>query len=70
MGYAVFVAVIALYALLAGHSAHGILGSAAKYGAFLAFAVALPLFCALSFAEGFVRSRRRRTGDMMSDDLH
>jgi hypothetical protein len=60
-GYAIFVAAMGLFERVAGTSAAGVFGSAAKYGAFLAFGVALPLFCALSFAESVLRPRTGRS---------
>jgi hypothetical protein len=68
-GYGVFVGVMGLYTLLVGQSASGVFGSAAKWGAFLAFGVALPVFCLLSFAETWVGARRRH-GDAQSAESH
>ncbi len=52
--YAVFVVTMAAYELLVGRSAAGIATSAAVGGAFLMFAVALPLF----LTAAWVRARR------------
>ena len=60
-GYLLFAGVIGLYELLVGRSASGIFGSALSYGAFLAFAVALPLFVALELVESMLRARRRHS---------
>lgn len=57
-GYAVFVLMMGAFSILAGKSAAGVFSSAVEYGAFLVFAVALPVFCALSFGEAFLRGRR------------
>jgi hypothetical protein len=58
-GYVVFVGVLGLYQLLVGGSAGGITASALAGGAFLAFALALPAFLVLSFAESAVAARAR-----------
>jgi hypothetical protein len=63
-GYVLLVAAIGVYQLIAGSSAAGDLRSAAKYGAFLAFAVALPLFLVIAFVfEPIVRRARSARGD-------
>jgi hypothetical protein len=54
-GYAVFAVTIAGYRVIAGRRASGIAGSAIVYGAFLTFAVAVPVFLFLSFAEAALR---------------
>ncbi len=66
IGYAVFVAAMGLYTVVAGHSAAGVLRSALEFGAFLAFGVALPVFCALSVGEAFIRARARHRSDEVS----
>jgi hypothetical protein len=57
-GYALFVAAMAVYELIAGHPAAGIVPAAAREGAVLAFAIALPAFAALTAAEILVARRR------------
>jgi hypothetical protein len=57
-GYAVFGAVIWLYQTVADRGAGDLTRSAIEYGAFLAFAVALPAFLVVSFAEAAIVRRR------------
>ncbi len=59
-GYALFVAIIAGYELIAGHAGNGLAGSALVGGAFLTFAVALPAFVAGSLLFGALSARRNR----------
>jgi hypothetical protein len=59
-GYALFVAVIGIFQLIAGSSASGDVGSAISYGAFLAFGVALPAFFAVALITTVVGRMRRR----------
>jgi hypothetical protein len=61
-GYATFVALIGIYAVVAGRVASGVFGASVRQGAFLAFAVALPVFLLASVAQAVQRSRRARTG--------
>lgn len=61
-GYAAFVALIGVYAVVSGRLASGVFGAAVREGAFLAFAVALPVFLLASVAQAVRRSRRARTG--------
>ncbi len=49
-GYALLVATMGVYQLMVGSRASGDVRSAAVYGAFLAFGVALPLFFLVAFA--------------------
>ncbi len=58
-GYALLVAAMWVYQLMVGSSASGAARSAALYGAFLAFGVALPVFFVIAFvAEPMVRRAR------------
>lgn len=58
-GYALLVAAMAVYQLMVGASASGDVRSAALYGAFLAFGVALPVFFVIAFVvEPLVRRLR------------
>ena len=57
-GYALFVAAMGVYELVAGHAAAGIFPDAARNGAVLAFAIALPLFVVLTGAEILLARRR------------
>lgn len=61
--YAIFVGVMGVYQVAVGRSAHGIFASALRYGAFLAFAIALPAFVVLSIADHFMRARRTHEVD-------
>jgi hypothetical protein len=58
-GYALFVAAMGVYELIAGHAAAGIFRAAAREGAVLAFAIALPAFAALTVAEILLARHRR-----------
>ncbi|MGO9876109.1 MAG: DUF6186 family protein [Acidimicrobiia bacterium] len=58
-GYMIFACAMGLYELIAGHPAAGIFAAAAREGALLAFAIALPAFALLTVAE-FVATRRSR----------
>lgn len=60
-GYAAFVALIGIYAVVSGRLASGVLGAAEREGAFLAFAVALPVFLLASAVQAVRRSRRAVT---------
>ena len=57
-GYVLFSAAMGVYELIAGHPAAGIFPAAAREGAVLAFAIALPAF-ALATAAEIVVARRR-----------
>jgi len=50
-GYVLFAAAMGVYELIAGHPAAGIFPAAAREGAVLAFAIALPAFVLLTLAE-------------------
>lgn len=63
--YVVFVGAMGLYQLAVGKSAHGIFTSALRYGAFLAFAIAVPTFVILSILDARVRRRR---GDALQNE--
>ena len=56
-GYVLFSAAMGVYQLIAGHAATGIFFAAARQGAVLAFAIALPVFAAATLGE-IVVSRR------------
>ncbi|HET9730659.1 MAG TPA: DUF6186 family protein [Acidimicrobiia bacterium] len=58
LGYIVFIAAMGVYETLAGHSAHGIFGSAVRDGGFLAFAIAAPVFIAGTLAAEALARRR------------
>jgi hypothetical protein len=57
-GYALFVAAMGVYELIAGHAAGGIFPDAARNGALLAFAIALPVFVVLTAGEILLARRR------------
>jgi hypothetical protein len=59
MGYVAFVVMIGAWSLLVGEGADGIVGSAAVYGAFLAFVIALPCYTFAAWARSTPRFRRR-----------
>jgi len=63
-GYVLFAAGMGVYELIAGHEAAGIFPAAAREGAVLAFAIALPVFALLTAGEMIVTRRldRRRAG--------
>lgn len=61
-GFAAFVALIGSYAVVSGRLASGVFGAAVREGAFLAFAVAVPVFLLASVAPAAWRSRRTGTG--------
>jgi hypothetical protein len=50
-GYVLFVAAMGVYETIAGHAAAGLFPAAAREGAVLAFAIALPAFAALTAGE-------------------
>jgi hypothetical protein len=56
-GYVIFAGAIWLYQATVDRGAGDLSRSAIEYGAFLAFAIALPVFILLSLAEAFLRSR-------------
>jgi hypothetical protein len=68
-GYVIFVASMGAYELVVGRSAGGIFGSAAAYGAFLVFAVALPAFAVLTIVAMLVASLRAREDGTGTPDL-
>jgi hypothetical protein len=59
-GYVLFAGAMGVYELIAGHPAAGIFPAAAREGAVLAFAIALPAFALLTVAEIVIA---RRAGD-------
>jgi len=59
-GYVIFAGAMGLYEVIAGHAAAGIFPAAAREGALLAFAIALPAFALLTVAELVAA---RRSGD-------
>lgn len=61
-GYATFVALIGTYAVVSGRPGGGVLRGAVRDGAFLAFAVAVPVFLLVCVAQALRGSRRARTG--------
>jgi Family of unknown function (DUF6186) len=58
-GYVLFVAAMGVYEAIAGPAAAGIFPAAAREGAVLAFAIALPAFAALTAAEILIARRSR-----------
>jgi Family of unknown function (DUF6186) len=61
-GYVLFAAAMGVYQLIAGRPADGIFLSAAREGAVLAFAIALPVFAVLTIGEIVVARRLSATG--------
>jgi hypothetical protein len=61
-GYLAFVAVIAGYAMVSGRPGGGVFRGALRDGAFLAFAVALPVFLVAGVVQQWRRARRRVQG--------
>ncbi len=61
-GYLTFVVVIAVYAMVSGRPGGGVFRGALRDGAFLAFAVALPVFLVAGVAQQWRRARRRVQG--------
>jgi hypothetical protein len=59
-GYALFALTMGGYELIAGHPAAGIFPAAAREGAVLAFAIALPAFAVLTLAEILLSRARPR----------
>jgi uncharacterized protein DUF6256/uncharacterized protein DUF6186 len=57
--YALFVAMVGGYQLIAGHAGSGLAASALTDGAFLTFAVALPVFVAVSLVFAALAARRK-----------
>ncbi len=57
-GYLAFVGLIGAYAAVSGQLATGVLGAAVREGAFLAFAVAVPVYLLATVAGAAWRSRR------------
>jgi hypothetical protein len=57
-GYVLFAGAMGVYELIAGHPAAGIFPDAAKNGALLAFAIALPAFAVATLAEILLIRRR------------
>jgi hypothetical protein len=63
-GYVLFAAAMGVYELIAGHAAAGIFPDAAKNGAVLAFAIALPVFVVLTGAEILIARNRRQSPNL------
>ena len=61
-GYVAFVALIGMYAAVSGRPGGGVFRGAVRDGAFLAFAVSLPVFLVVGVAQAEWRARRARTG--------